>query len=456
MKNLSLPMTEITSLKKTVDTTNKNNLSVNRISSADSNTSEKTAAEKSNSFQQLLDRQVKAKHVSEADTQAKQDQATQLAKAADKNIAVEVNAVRKNAQKSDLIHIATSPVNKQRTSENGQDDIQVEASVKVSAKDIAGLDDTSKTLKKREDKPEVENDQTAVKDVNAPINTTASVVILTPIMSENKQVTLNRETQTSSASEKKTDQPQDLATEMKDKALSSALQQNGLVNSPETKDAQVADDQPAKQNWLEAMLPNATKQTNGDELSKLLQSAAKDTFSKEPKGQEVATPANYQSTAQTNAAQAMQPLASSNTINVSPGKTGWDQAISQKVVWMLGAQEQSATLTLNPPDMGPLQIVIQVNNDQADTTFISDNAEVRQALQDGMDNLREKMSESGIQLGQANVNSGEQMKQQFQQASQHARADSAQGKSMVNPSVEHVASSQAAARVANGLVDTFA
>lgn len=456
MKNLSLPMTEITSLKKTVDTTNKNNLSVNRISSADSNTSEKTAAEKSTSFQQLLDRQVKAKHVSEADTQAKQDQATQLAKAADKNIAVEINAVRKNAQKSDLIHIATSPVNKQRTSENGQDDIQVEASVKVSEKDIAGLDDTSKTLKKREDKPEVENDQTAVKDVNTPINTTASVVILTPIMSENKQVTLNSETQTSSASEKKTDQPQDLATEMKDKALSSALQQNGLANSLETKDAQVADAQPEKQNWLEAMLPNATKQTNGDELSKLLQSAAKDTFSKEPKGQEVAIPANYQSTAQTNAAQAMQPLASSNTINVSPGKTGWDQAISQKVVWMLGAQEQSATLTLNPPDMGPLQIVIQVNNDQADTTFISDNAEVRQALQDGMDNLREKMSESGIQLGQANVNSGEQMKQQFQQASQHARADSALGKSMVNPSVEHVASSQTTARVANGLVDTFA
>ena len=118
----------------------------------------------------------------------------------------------------------------------------------MSAKDIAGLDDTSKTLKKREDKPEVENDQTAVKDVNAPINTTASVVILTPIMSENKQVTLNSEAQNSFASEKKTDQPQDLATEMKDKALSSALQQNGLVNSPETKDAQVADDQPAKQN----------------------------------------------------------------------------------------------------------------------------------------------------------------------------------------------------------------
>ncbi|MGB2831923.1 MAG: flagellar hook-length control protein FliK, partial [Methylotenera sp.] len=72
-----------------------------------------------------------------------------------------------------------------------------------------------------------------------------------------------------------------------------------------------------------------------------------------------------------------QSVAVKQTIEAYPGKTGWDQAISQRVVWMVSAGEQSATLTLNPPDLGPLQVVVSVHNGQADTRFTSDNAEVR-------------------------------------------------------------------------------
>ncbi|MDP2247921.1 MAG: flagellar hook-length control protein FliK, partial [Nitrosomonadales bacterium] len=93
-------------------------------------------------------------------------------------------------------------------------------------------------------------------------------------------------------------------------------------------------------------------------------------------------------------------LANNSMIMAHPGKEGWNQAIGQRVMWMVGAAQQSATLTLNPPEMGPLQIVINVHNDKADTTFFSDRQEVRQALQDGMDNLREMMKEAGINLGQ--------------------------------------------------------
>jgi flagellar hook-length control protein FliK len=210
------------------------------------------------------------------------------------------------------------------------------------------------------------------------------------------------------------------------------------------------------------MLPNTSaKQMNRDDTAKLMlnavkEGASKDLSVKESAIKEVAMPANFQSTTQINATEAIRQVGSSNTINAYPGKTGWDQAISQKVVWMLGAQEQSATLTLNPPDMGPLQVVIHVHNDQADTTFISDNAEVRQALQDGMDNLRNKMSESGIQLGQANVNSGGQMQQQFQQASQQKSLGSQQSADASATPVGLRNASQRTTRVANGLVDTFA
>jgi flagellar hook-length control protein FliK len=101
-------------------------------------------------------------------------------------------------------------------------------------------------------------------------------------------------------------------------------------------------------------------------------------------------------------------------------------------------------------------VVIHVNNDRADTTFISDNAEVRQALQDGMANLRDKMSESGIQLGQTSVNSGGQMQQQFQQASQQRALGQQVNNNATEPQFEAKDISQRVLHVANGLVDTFA
>lgn len=112
---------------------------------------------------------------------------------------------------------------------------------------------------------------------------------------------------------------------------------------------------------------------------------------------------------QTHATQATVVMdARGSQIPVPFGQPGWNQAVGQKVVWMAAGGEQTASLTLNPPDLGPVQVIIHVHNNQADTTFLSDQADVRRALEDGMDNLRQMMSESGLQLGQANVRSGQQ------------------------------------------------
>jgi|GEM_PF-1808838 len=146
-------------------------------------------------------------------------------------------------------------------------------------------------------------------------------------------------------------------------------------------------------------------------------------------------------------------LASNSLITTPPGKEGWNQAIGQRVMWMVGAAQQSATLTLNPPEMGPLQIVINVHNDKTDTAFFSDRQEVRQALQDGMDNLREMMKEAGINLGQTNINQRDKMTQDFmqqqQQAARQNTGDSAQ-------TAEESSVSATPTRVGLGLVDTFA
>lgn len=93
------------------------------------------------------------------------------------------------------------------------------------------------------------------------------------------------------------------------------------------------------------------------------------------------------------------------------GTPAWDQALGQKIVWMAQGGEQSATLTMNPPDLGPMQVVLSVSNNQATVDFMSAQPEVRQALESALPRLREMMGESGVQLGQANVSAGSQ--QQF-------------------------------------------
>ncbi|WP_188569281.1 flagellar hook-length control protein FliK [Undibacterium terreum] len=86
------------------------------------------------------------------------------------------------------------------------------------------------------------------------------------------------------------------------------------------------------------------------------------------------------------------------------GAAGWDQAVGQKVVWMVAGGKQTAELTLNPPDLGPMQVVLSVNNDKATATFVTAQPEVREALESAMPKLRQMMSDAGVQLSSFSFN----------------------------------------------------
>ncbi len=81
------------------------------------------------------------------------------------------------------------------------------------------------------------------------------------------------------------------------------------------------------------------------------------------------------------------------------GTEQWSREVRQKIVWMFGIGQQSATLTLNPPNLGPLHVSIKMQNNIAHTTFRSNDPGVRQALAEGMVLLNEMMSQRGLVLG---------------------------------------------------------
>jgi flagellar hook-length control protein FliK len=137
------------------------------------------------------------------------------------------------------------------------------------------------------------------------------------------------------------------------------------------------------------------------------------------------------------------------------GTQGWDQALGQKVVWMVAGAQQSASLSLNPPDLGPMQVVLNVSNGQADASFFAAQPETRQALEAAMPKLREMMSDAGISLGQATVSTG--MPEQQQQHGEPGGRRVARGQEASDGDAGPLQSTGSIpVRQGNGLVDTFA
>jgi flagellar hook-length control protein FliK len=214
---------------------------------------------------------------------------------------------------------------------------------------------------------------------------------------------------------------------------------------------QPKDDKPAPENKAAKLLPERTDlratQSSPDTATK----TQPNTPPPPP-----ATPFNIAAMSQ-NQLQPAQAAASHLADRLAPrvGAEGWDQALGQKVIWMVGGSQQSATLTLNPPDLGPLQIVLNVSDSQATAQFTAAQPEVRHALEAAMPKLREMLGEAGIQLGQSNVSAGTPNNQQnaFNQPQQSSRNG---GSPSENSDMPVPTTRTQVITGGQGLVDTFA
>lgn len=92
-----------------------------------------------------------------------------------------------------------------------------------------------------------------------------------------------------------------------------------------------------------------------------------------------------------------------SSINAHVHSAAWPQQLGDKIVWLARTEQQTAQLNINPPQLGPLQITLNLSGDQASIAFASPHAEVRQAIESAMPQLKEMLSSAGINLGQSNV-----------------------------------------------------
>lgn len=86
-------------------------------------------------------------------------------------------------------------------------------------------------------------------------------------------------------------------------------------------------------------------------------------------------------------------------ITVPVGAPGWGDALADRVTVMAQGRQSTAELQLNPPNLGPVEVKLTLQGDQATVSFHSPHAPVREAIQASMPRLTEAFAEAGIGLG---------------------------------------------------------
>jgi flagellar hook-length control protein FliK len=116
----------------------------------------------------------------------------------------------------------------------------------------------------------------------------------------------------------------------------------------------------------------------------------------------------------------------------------------------------TAELRLDPPELGPLRITINISDNVAHAVFVSPHAGVRQAVENAMSQLQQSLAQAGISLGQTSVSDQGQSQQAFNESFGNSRRDASGG--AVGAAGLDGATPQAAARsrTPDALVDTFA
>ncbi|MCP4596519.1 flagellar hook-length control protein FliK [Neptuniibacter sp.] len=81
----------------------------------------------------------------------------------------------------------------------------------------------------------------------------------------------------------------------------------------------------------------------------------------------------------------------------------WNNALGERAVMIAAQNARVAQIQLDPPELGSLNIRVQVNQDQISLNFTSPHAHVRDAVEQSLPRLREMFAEQGLALQDSSV-----------------------------------------------------
>lgn len=137
------------------------------------------------------------------------------------------------------------------------------------------------------------------------------------------------------------------------------------------------------------------------------------------------------------------------------------QQLNEKIRWMVNARNTMAEIRLDPPELGSMQVRVNVSGDAASVSFIVQSQQAKEALAEAMPKLRDMLSEQGIELGDAQVrkdnSSGNENGQQLADNRNDRRSD---GNRNGNDELDEIENGrvieQSVTRAAKGGIDFYA
>ena len=137
---------------------------------------------------------------------------------------------------------------------------------------------------------------------------------------------------------------------------------------------------------------------------------------------------------------------------LKPGVPAWNQAVNERVMLLSSQNGRFAEIQLDPPELGSLQVKLQVKNEQVSVVFATPHAAVKDALEQGMPRLREMFEEQGMSLADSSV--------EDQSSGQQSDGESGSGYGNAQVAGSGTVADQESADVAEGqamsLVDYYA
>jgi len=103
-------------------------------------------------------------------------------------------------------------------------------------------------------------------------------------------------------------------------------------------------------------------------------------------------------------------------INVPFNSPGWSKAMNNQIVWMANQNIKAAEIRLNPANLGPVEVRLEINDDQINVALSSRHAAVREAMEMTMPKLREMLENDGLNLSDSNISHQSFAEQREQQA----------------------------------------
>ncbi|MES3008563.1 MAG: flagellar hook-length control protein FliK [Pseudomonadota bacterium] len=110
--------------------------------------------------------------------------------------------------------------------------------------------------------------------------------------------------------------------------------------------------------------------------------------------------------------QGMQASSFGQPLGAAFGESEWAESVTRRVALMAGEKVSSAQIELDPPELGAMTVRISVTGDQANVSFTSAHAQVREALEQTFTRLQDMLGQQGLQLADAQVSDQPAARQQ--------------------------------------------